>query len=85
MYLIRRQAYRSAVIKFSSMIEGLPKVTEIAILLSDSDNEITNVISGMLDSLENEDFILLADLIEEAFIPTIKQFLIYEDGFMIGD
>ena len=79
---IRCQSYHEASLKIPQLTSSIEASSILSNSLTDSNNDFYYIFSCISEALINKDYILLADTLEESFIPYIKTLLTYPDPFI---
>lgn len=74
-YLIRIQNYHEGSLLFGRILSEMQGEKDIIEAFSGKDSFLQQVLRQMLEALEKDDMILLADLLEETLLPEIKQMI----------
>lgn len=87
-YYLRIQNYLEGHRRFSQLLQEIQAAPDISARLSarqeDNENILRQVLNRMLQALEATDMVLLADLLEEAFLPLIKEMVFAEEPVICG-
>ena len=78
-YFLRIQNYHEGCMRFRKLIQEMQLDTDVKSALFDEQSGMKQVLMQMLQALEADDVVLLADLLEEAFLPLVKALVIYEE------
>lgn len=83
-YFSRIQSYSKASGKFGELIKVINTSAIFAELLANH-HEMIDIISQLYEALDKNDMILMADVLEDAFIPYLKSFVNSEEPIIIGN
>ncbi len=82
---IRCQSYHEASLLFPLLTKEIEKSSDLSSDISDPESDFYFVFSSISNSLVNKDYVLLADNLEELFIPHIKSRMAYPDAEIVGN
>lgn len=75
-YYLRVQNYHEGCMRFRALLKDMQEEEDINNALCETESELAAVISQILQALEKDDLILVADLLEEALMPVIKAMIL---------
>lgn len=77
-YYLRIQNYHEGGMRFRRLLSELPEEERIARELQKA-GSFTDILAQMLETLEREDMVLLGDVLEEALLPALKEYVCHEE------
>lgn len=83
-YYIQIQNYHKSGIKFRELLQIMQQDIKLLELMKDDNSILYLVIEQMLQALETEDMVLLADILSESLIPLLKNLLKYSEEKVLG-
>lgn len=84
-YYLRIQNYHEGAIRFRSLLEDMQEEPTVRIEIFSEQGFIKKILAQMLQALESDDMILLADLLEEALVPALKALVVPQDDIEYGN
>lgn len=84
-HYLRIQNYHEGCMRFRVLLNEMQNDADISTELFSGDNAFKSVMMQMLQALEADDVILLADLLEEVLLPLVKMLIIPCDTVVYGD
>lgn len=79
---VRIQNYHGASLRFRELIVLLEKDVDLRGALAEEDNSYRYIMQQILSALESEDMILFADILEEVFLPYIKEMICADENII---
>ncbi|MBR1930096.1 MAG: DUF115 domain-containing protein [Lachnospiraceae bacterium] len=83
-YYLRIQNYHEGSLRFRSMLGRLEQMEVLTQDLQDTSSILRQVLQQLLEALEGDDMVLLADLLEEGFLPVLKNYLVLGNMEVMG-
>ena len=84
-YYFRIQNYHEGAMRFCKLLGDMQEETEVRAEIMSEQGSIKGILSQMLQALEDDDMILLADLLEEAMVPALKALVVPQNDIEYGN